>query len=133
MNTFYYRDSPTPIPVKEYEARLTKVTALTHDIRVLEVDLDKPLKFWAGQYVDLTIVGAASLSPGAGSDCTVGADGFFLPRLIHGAESRDRLKTARRRSPGHVSNYPTALGGRRGSSNSGRAGRLTSPCLSSRV
>jgi propane monooxygenase reductase component len=46
------------IPVKEYEARLTKVTALTHDIRVLEVDLDKPLKFWAGQYVDLTIVGA---------------------------------------------------------------------------
>src|SRR6195256_6345063 len=46
------------IPVKEYEARLTKVTALTHDIRVLEIDLDKPLKFWAGQYVDLTIVGA---------------------------------------------------------------------------
>ena len=46
------------IAVKEFEARLTKVTALTHDIRVLEVDLDKPLKFWAGQYVDLTIVGA---------------------------------------------------------------------------
>ena len=46
------------IPVKEYEARLTKVTPLTHDIRLLEVDLDKPLKFWAGQYVDLTIVEA---------------------------------------------------------------------------
>ncbi len=46
------------IPVKDFEARLTKVTPLTHDIRLLEVDLDKPLKFWAGQYVDLTIVEA---------------------------------------------------------------------------
>ena len=46
------------IPVKEYGARLTKITPLTHDIRLLEVDLDKPLKFWAGQYVDLTIVEA---------------------------------------------------------------------------
>src|SRR6202795_656798 len=36
------------IPVKDYEARLTKVTALTHDIRVLEIDLNNPLKFWAG-------------------------------------------------------------------------------------
>ena len=47
------------IPVKEYGARLTKITPLTHDIRLLEVDLDKPLKFWAGQYVDLTIVEVA--------------------------------------------------------------------------
>jgi propane monooxygenase reductase subunit len=46
------------IPVKEYEARLTNVSPLTHDIRFLEVDLDKPLKFWAGQYVDLTIIEA---------------------------------------------------------------------------
>jgi propane monooxygenase reductase component len=46
------------IPVKEYGARLTKITPLTHDIRLLEVELDKPLKFWAGQYVDLTLVDA---------------------------------------------------------------------------
>src|SRR6266481_4354635 len=34
------------------------ITALTHDIRRLNVELDKPLRFWAGQYVDLTIPGA---------------------------------------------------------------------------
>jgi propane monooxygenase reductase component len=46
------------IAVKQFSARLTKVTPLTHDIRLLEVELDKPLKFWAGQYVDLTLVDA---------------------------------------------------------------------------
>ena len=46
------------IAVKEFGATLTKITALTHDIRLLEVELDKPLKFWAGQYVDLTLVDA---------------------------------------------------------------------------
>ena len=45
------------IAVKEFEATLTKVTELTHDIRLLEVELDQPLRFWAGQYVDLTIPG----------------------------------------------------------------------------
>src|ERR1700683_2462249 len=46
------------IPVKDYEVRLTKVTPLTRDIRLLEVDLDKQIKFCAAQYVDLTIVEA---------------------------------------------------------------------------
>jgi propane monooxygenase reductase subunit len=38
-------------------ATLTKISALTHDIRLLEVEIDQPLRFWAGQYVDLTIPG----------------------------------------------------------------------------
>ncbi|MDB5656102.1 MAG: phenol hydroxylase [Tardiphaga sp.] len=46
------------IAVKEFDARVTRVTRLTHDIRLLEVELDRPLKFWAGQYVDLTLVDA---------------------------------------------------------------------------
>lgn len=46
------------IAVSEYDATLTKITALTHDIRLLEVRLTRPLRFWAGQYVDLTIPGA---------------------------------------------------------------------------
>ena len=46
------------IAVKQFGARLTKITPLTHDIRLIEVELDKPLKFWAGQYVDLTLVDA---------------------------------------------------------------------------
>src|ERR1700744_1678862 len=46
------------IAVKEFDAVVTSVTALTHDIRLLEVELNNPLRFWAGQYVDLTIPGA---------------------------------------------------------------------------
>jgi propane monooxygenase reductase subunit len=46
------------IAVKSFAATLTGITHLTHDIRLLEVELDTPLKFWAGQYVDLTIPGA---------------------------------------------------------------------------
>ena len=43
------------IAVKAFEATLTAITELTHDIRLLEIELDAPLRFWAGQYVDLTI------------------------------------------------------------------------------
>ena len=35
------------IAVKEYGATVTEVTDLTHDIRLLEVELDAPLRFWA--------------------------------------------------------------------------------------
>ena len=45
------------IAVKDFAGRLTKISALTHDIRLLEIEIDKPLKFWAGQYVDLTLPG----------------------------------------------------------------------------
>jgi propane monooxygenase reductase subunit len=43
------------IPVREYEGEVTGITPLTHDIRLLEITIDKPLKFWAGQYVDITL------------------------------------------------------------------------------
>jgi propane monooxygenase reductase component len=43
------------IAVKSFAATLVSITNLTHDIRLLEVELDAPLRFWAGQYVDLTI------------------------------------------------------------------------------
>ncbi len=43
------------IAVQEFAATLVAITPLTHDIRLLEVEFDRPLKFWAGQYVDLTI------------------------------------------------------------------------------
>jgi propane monooxygenase reductase subunit len=45
------------IPVRNYDAVLTGITPLTHDIRLLEIELDDKLRFWAGQYVDLTIPG----------------------------------------------------------------------------
>jgi propane monooxygenase reductase subunit len=45
------------IAVKEFDARVVSVRALTHDIRQLEIELEKPLRFWAGQYVDLTVPG----------------------------------------------------------------------------
>jgi len=43
------------IPVKSFSGRVTNVTPLTHDIRLLEIELENPIKFWAGQYVDLSI------------------------------------------------------------------------------
>ena len=44
--------------MKEYAATLAGIRHLTHDIRMLSLDLDTPLAFWAGQYVDITIPGA---------------------------------------------------------------------------
>src|SRR6266850_6338526 len=46
------------IAVKEFDARLRSVSSLTHDTRLLEVQLDQPMKFWAGQYVELTVPSA---------------------------------------------------------------------------
>ncbi|CAO3426181.1 2Fe-2S iron-sulfur cluster-binding protein [Azospirillum doebereinerae] len=45
------------IPVKEIPARLAAAEALTHDIVRVALDLDQPLRFWAGQYVDVTLPG----------------------------------------------------------------------------
>jgi propane monooxygenase reductase subunit len=50
------------IPVKQFEGTITGVTALTHDIRRLDVALEQPLKFWAGQYVDITLPGAEAIT-----------------------------------------------------------------------
>ena len=43
------------IPVREYAAELVGVEPLTHDISLLRLAIDAPLRFWAGQYVDITI------------------------------------------------------------------------------
>ena len=43
------------IPVKSFEGRITDFQKLTHDIRGVEIELDAPIKFWAGQYVDITV------------------------------------------------------------------------------
>lgn len=43
------------IPVRDFTGKVVGTKALTHDIRLLEIELDQPIKFWAGQYVDLSI------------------------------------------------------------------------------
>jgi propane monooxygenase reductase component len=43
------------IAVKSFPGRIAKISSLTSDIRLLEIEIEKPLKFWAGQYVDLTL------------------------------------------------------------------------------
>lgn len=50
------------IPVRTFGAEVTRVVELTHDIRRLEIVLDQPLKFWAGQYVDITLPGAEAIT-----------------------------------------------------------------------
>ena len=47
------------IAVKSFPGRVAGVSALTADIRLLEIEIERPLKFWAGQYVDLTLQGGA--------------------------------------------------------------------------
>jgi propane monooxygenase reductase component len=43
------------IPVRNYPARVTSIDRLTADICALGLELEKPFKFWAGQYVDITL------------------------------------------------------------------------------
>jgi propane monooxygenase reductase subunit len=43
------------IAVKEYQGRITGIERLTHDIRAVEIVLSAPMKFWAGQYADITV------------------------------------------------------------------------------
>lgn len=43
------------IAVKTYQGRIAAIEHLTHDIRGIQIDLSSPIKFWAGQYVDITV------------------------------------------------------------------------------
>ena len=43
------------IAVKTFKGHVTQIGRLTHDIRHIEIELESPLKFWAGQYVDITV------------------------------------------------------------------------------
>lgn len=43
------------IAVKSFKGCITRFEKLTHDIRGIEISLDAPMKFWAGQYVDITV------------------------------------------------------------------------------
>ena len=43
------------IAVKTFMGRVTRIDRLTHDIRRIGIELESPIKFWAGQYVDITV------------------------------------------------------------------------------
>ncbi|MGC1488399.1 MAG: 2Fe-2S iron-sulfur cluster-binding protein, partial [Albidovulum sp.] len=43
------------IAVKDFTGRITGKENLTHDIRAIEIEIETPIKFWAGQYVDITV------------------------------------------------------------------------------
>ena len=51
------------IAVKTFDGVLSAVTRLTHDTRLLEVQLDRPMKFWAGQFVEIGVPGVVT-TPG---------------------------------------------------------------------
>ena len=77
------------IPVRDYAAAVVRVTDLTHDIRLLEIELEAAPKFWAGQYMDLTIPGAGitraysmASAPGGGSNLQ-----FIIKKYPNGAFS----------------------------------------------
>jgi propane monooxygenase reductase subunit len=43
------------IVVRSFAGVISGIEKLTHDIRSIEIDLEEPIKFWAGQYVDITV------------------------------------------------------------------------------
>lgn len=43
------------IAVKQFRGCITRFEKLTHDIRGIEIEIDRPIKFWAGQYVDISV------------------------------------------------------------------------------
>lgn len=90
------------IAVKEFSATLTAITRLTHDIRRLDIELDAPLRFWAGQYVDITIPGsgitrAFSMANTPAEQTRLSfiikkySEGAFSARLDDGLAPGDRL------------------------------------------
>lgn len=46
------------VPAKKYAGTVAAVTALTHDIRQIDVDLDEAMAFHAGQFADLSVPGS---------------------------------------------------------------------------
>ncbi len=77
------------IPVRDYAATVVQVAELTHDIRLLEIELEAAPKFWAGQYMDLTIPGAGitraysmASAPGGGNKLQ-----FIIKKYPNGAFS----------------------------------------------
>ena len=46
------------IAVKSFAGVLSKIEELTHDIVRIGIDLDTPMKFWAGQFADISLNGA---------------------------------------------------------------------------
>lgn len=92
------------IAVKEIAATVVSVQELTRDIRLLTLELRAPLRFWAGQYVDITIPGTgitrafsmanAPLAEGVRSlqfIIKIYPDGAFSSRLEGGLAAGDRL------------------------------------------
>jgi propane monooxygenase reductase subunit len=43
------------IAVKDFRGKITRKENLTHDILTVEIKVETPIKFWAGQYVDITV------------------------------------------------------------------------------
>ena len=77
------------IAVKTFDARVAATSALTHDIRLLEIELTQPLKFWAGQYVDLHLPGhditrafSMANSPGESNQAAVHHQEISQRRLL---------------------------------------------------
>jgi propane monooxygenase reductase subunit len=76
------------IPVRTYPARVTAIDKLTADIRRLALELEQPFKFWAGQYVDITVPGSGlvrsfSMANPPGGNCLE----FFIKIYPDGAFS----------------------------------------------
>jgi propane monooxygenase reductase component len=77
------------IAVKSVDAVLSQVTVLTHDTRLLEVQLERPMKFWAGQFVEINVpsAGVTRSYSMASTQRTPGTLQFIIRKYPDGAFS----------------------------------------------
>jgi propane monooxygenase reductase subunit len=80
------------LAVREFAATVEIVEALTHDIRRLVLNLEKPMTFFAGQYVDLTLPdGSLTRSYSMGSPPSDPLKLEFIIKCYQGGRFSSRL------------------------------------------
>ncbi|ACB96953.1 NADH:ubiquinone reductase (Na(+)-transporting) subunit F [Beijerinckia indica] len=80
------------IAVREFNAKVEQVDALTHDIRRLVLSLDKPMTFFAGQYADITLPdGSLTRSYSMGSAPSDPSKLEFIIKCYNGGRFSSRL------------------------------------------
>jgi propane monooxygenase reductase subunit len=85
------------IPVRSVPAVIQQIESLTHDIRWLRITTEQPLKFWAGQYVDIEVPGTGimrsfSMANPPSTECQLEFIIKIYPQGAFSALLRDKLK-----------------------------------------
>lgn len=100
-------DAPPP---ETFAARITATRALTHDILAVDVTLERPIRYIAGQYVNISVPGISgrSFSFATPPDRTGRTEVTFFVRKVEGGAFTEKLFS------GALTGQPIALDGPHG-------------------